>query len=152
MATVNALVLRAPGTNCDLEACYALELARAATRRMHVNALLASPAALMDYQIMVIPGGFSYGDDVAAGKILANQLRLGLADTLLRFRDAGRLIMGICNGFQVLIKAGLLPGWENSQEPMRPATLAGNDSGKFEDRWIHMSAEPQQCVFLQGVQ
>src|SRR5437870_331024 len=151
MATVNALVLRAPGTNCDLEACYAFELAGAKPTRVHVNVLLESPATLNDYQIMVIPGGFSYGDDVAAGKILANQLRLRLTDHLRRFRDSAKLTIGICNGFQVLIKAGLLPGWDAGAAELQPATLANNDSGKFEDRWIHMVAEPGRCVFLQGV-
>jgi phosphoribosylformylglycinamidine synthase len=152
MATVNVLVLRAPGTNCDMEACHAFELAGARPTRVHVNALLESAAVLTDYQILVVPGGFSYGDDVAAGKILANQLRIGLADHLRRFRDSGKLILGICNGFQVLIKSGVLPGWDDSNGDVQPATLANNDSGKFEDRWIHMVAEPEQCVFLQGIE
>jgi len=152
MATVNVLVLRAPGTNCDMEACHAFDLAGARPARVHVNALLESPAMLTEYQIMVVPGGFSYGDDVAAGKILANQLRIGFADHLRRFRDSDKLIIGICNGFQVLIKSGLLPGWDDSNGDVQPATLANNDSGKFEDRWIHMVAEPGRCVFLQGIE
>jgi phosphoribosylformylglycinamidine synthase len=152
MATVNALVLRAPGTNCDLEACYALELARAKPTRVHVNALLESPATLDEYQILLIPGGFSYGDDVAAGKVFANQLRLRLGDHLRRFRDSGKLTLGICNGFQVLVKAGLLPGWNDSGSDSQDTTLANNDSGKFEDRWIHMLARPGRCVLLQGIE
>jgi phosphoribosylformylglycinamidine synthase len=156
MGTVNVLVLRAPGTNCDMEACHAFELAGGRPTRVHVNALLDSPATLTDYQILVVPGGFSYGDDVAAGKILANQLRIGLADHLRQFRDSvgGKLIIGICNGFQVLIKSGLLPGWNDSDPDgdVQPATLANNDSGKFEDRWIHLAAEPGRCVFLQGIE
>src|SRR5437867_908814 len=82
MATVNVLVLRAPGTNCDEEACYAFERVAGRPNRVHVNALLESPCMLHDYQVLVLPGGFAYGDDVAAGKILANQLRLRLADQL----------------------------------------------------------------------
>jgi phosphoribosylformylglycinamidine synthase len=151
MATVNVLVLRAPGTNCDGETCHAFALAGARPTRVHVNALLESPGMLGEYQVLVIPGGFCYGDDVAAGKILANQLRIGLADHLRGFRDAGKLIIGICNGFQVLIKSGLLPGWDDSGGDVQPATLANNDSGKFEDRWIHMVAKPGKCVFLAGI-
>ncbi len=151
MATVNVLVLRAPGTNCDMEACHAFELAGARPTRVHVNALVESPRILDEYQVLVVPGGFSYGDDVAAGKILANQLRIGLGDSMRQFRDSGRLIIGICNGFQVLIKSGLLPGWDETNGDMQPATLANNDSGKFEDRWIHMIGEPGRCVFLQGI-
>ncbi len=151
MATVNVLLLRAPGTNCDQEACHAFELAGARPTRVHVNAVVESPTLLADYQVLVVPGGFSYGDDVAAGKILANELRISLADHLRKFRDSGKLIIGICNGFQVLIKSGLLPGWDDGDGATQPATLANNDSGKFEDRWIHMIAEPGNCVFLQGV-
>jgi phosphoribosylformylglycinamidine synthase len=95
----------------------------------------------------VIPGGFAYGDDVAAGKILANQLSVFLADELRRFRDREKLILGICNGFQALLKAGLvLP--PDDDGPL--ATLAHNESGKFEDRWIHLQANPGKCPFLQG--
>src|SRR5262245_53550628 len=148
MAAVNVLVLRAPGTNCDEEACYAFELAGGRPERIHVNALVDIPKRLGNYQIIVVPGGCSYGDDVAAGKILANQLRVGLSDELAQFRDSGKLIIGICNGFQVLIKAGLLPGGSNGSAVTQAATLANNDSGKFEDRWIHLLAEPGKCVFL----
>ena len=151
MGTVQVLVLRAPGTNCDGEACHAFELAGARPTRVHVNALLGSPRTLADYQVLVVPGGFSYGDDVAAGKILANQLRIGLSDHLRAFRDAGKLIFGICNGFQVLIKSGLLPGWDDAEAASQPATLAHNDSGRFEDRWIHLAADPGHCPILQGI-
>jgi phosphoribosylformylglycinamidine synthase I len=152
MATVSVLVLRAPGTNCDEEACYALERAGARPTRVHVNTLSESPAMLRDHQMLLIPGGFCYGDDVAAGKILANILRIRLAEELRRFCGAGKLVMGICNGFQVLIKSGFLPGWDDRAGGDQPATLAGNDSGKFEDRWIHMTADPGPCVFLQGIE
>jgi phosphoribosylformylglycinamidine synthase len=107
---------------------------------------------LREYQLLVIPGGFAYGDDVAAGKILANQLRLRLAEPILQFRDSGKLVLGICNGFQVLIKSGLLPGWENSAGDAQPATLALNQSGHFEDRWVHLAAGPGRCPFLAGVE
>src|SRR5262249_8713462 len=109
--------------------------------------LREQPRLLREYQILIIPGGFTYGDDVAAGKILANQLAHFLEDALRRFRDADRLILGICNGFQVLLKAGLIvPPDEDG--PL--ATLAHNASGKFEDRWVHLQAAPGRCPFLKG--
>jgi phosphoribosylformylglycinamidine synthase len=100
------------------------------------------------YQVLVIPGGFTYGDDVAAGKILACQLRHFLADGLRRFRDADKLILGVCNGFQVLLKAGLLVP---PDEDGPVATLAHNSSGKFDDRWVHLTATPGKCPFLTGI-
>ena len=122
MATPRVLILRAPGANCDAETQFAFEKAGAVAERVHINRLRERPSELMRYQILVIPGGFTYGDDVAAGKILANQLAHLLDDSLRRFRDAERLILGICNGFQVLLKAGLLmPPWRRSR---RPAPIA----------------------------
>src|SRR2546426_10793686 len=108
MTTVRVLVLRAPGANCDVEAQYAFELAGAAADRVHINRLREDPGLLRRYQILVIPGGFTYGDDVAAGKILGNQLAHFLGDALRSFRDKEKLILGVCNGFQALLKAGLL--------------------------------------------
>ena len=108
MATPNVLILRAPGTNCDDEVEFAFEMVGGRGDRMHINALRDNPRLLRDYQILVLPGGFSYGDDVAAGKILAIYLQHFLADALRKFRDEEKLILGICNGFQALLKAGLL--------------------------------------------
>jgi phosphoribosylformylglycinamidine synthase len=147
MAIPRALVLRAPGANCDAEAQFALEQAGAEAERVHVNRLREQPDRLHQYQILVVPGGFTYGDDVAAGKILANQLSHFLGDALRQFRDEEKLILGICNGFQVLLKAGLLmPPDEDG--PL--ATLAHNASGRFEDRWIYLQAQPGRCPFLTG--
>lgn len=147
MAVPRVLVLRAPGANCDEETHYAFELAGAQPERVHINRLRENPELLHRFQILVVPGGFTYGDDVAAGKILANQLSVFLGDTLRTFRDREKLILGICNGFQTLLKAGLLvPPDEDG--PI--ATLAHNDAGKFEDRWVHLQAKPGRCVFLRG--
>jgi phosphoribosylformylglycinamidine synthase len=147
MATPRVLILRAPGANCDGETQFAFEQAGAVAERVHVNRLREKPGLLQRYQVLVIPGGFTYGDDVAAGKILANQLRHFLGDALQRFRDQEKLILGVCNGFQALLKAGLvLPPDEDG--PL--ATLAGNDSGRFEDRWIYVRAAPGPCPFLKG--
>ena len=103
---------------------------------------------LRNYQILVVPGGFSYGDDVAAGKILANQLRHFLGEALRHFRDQEKLLLGICNGFQALLKAGLLVSPDPEDGPL--ATLTGNDSGGYEDRWIYLRATPGKCPFLKG--
>lgn len=148
MATVRALILRAPGANCDAEAQFAFEQAGAQAERIHVNRLRESSALLDHYQVLVIPGGFTYGDDVAAGKVLALQLSHFLADALQRHRDTGKLILGICNGFQALLKAGLLLPPDSQG---LPATLTHNQSGKFEDRWITLQARPGRCPFLQGI-
>ena len=108
MPQPNVLILRAPGTNCDKETAFAFETAGATTETLHVNRLLESPAVLDRFQILCIPGGFSFGDDVAAGQILAVQMRHHLAGRLADFKAAGKLILGICNGFQVIIKSGIL--------------------------------------------
>jgi phosphoribosylformylglycinamidine synthase len=149
MATPKALVLRAAGTNCDRETQYALEQAGFEAKRVHIFRLMDNPKALREYQFLVIPGGFSYGDDVAAGKILANQMLHHLAGELNAFLAAGRLMLGICNGFQVMIKSGLLP-WGNVApgKAHRDVTLGWNDSGRFEDRWIHLRCDSAKCVFV----
>src|SRR5213080_1478229 len=145
MAKPRVLILRAPGANCDGETQFAFEQAGAFAERLHINRLREQPSLLQRYQILVVPGGFTYGDDVAAGKILATQLAHFLEDSLRRFRDADKLILGICNGFQALLKAGLLmPPDEDG--PL--ATLAANTSGRFEDRWIYLKATPAACPFL----
>ncbi len=148
MATPRVLILRAPGANCDGEAQFAFETAGAHAERVHINRLREQPALLQRFQILVIPGGFTYGDDVAAGKILANQLAHFLGDALRRFRDAEKLILGICNGFQAILKAGLLLPADNDG-PL--ATLAANRSGRFQDRWVTLTATPGACPFLRGV-
>ena len=147
---VKTVVLRAPGTNCDAEAVFAFQQAGAEVTSVHVNKLIRREQRLSDYQIMVIPGGFTYGDDIAAGKVLANELRLKLGEDIIRFIETGGLILGICNGFQVLVKAGILP--EPSAEGSPPLTLTANDSGRFECRWVHLAVNKQSpCVFTEGI-
>lgn len=149
MNNVKAIVLRAAGINCDLETVHALELAGASADRIHINRLIENPSLLDDYQIMVFPGGFSYGDDVAAGKILANQIVHHLSDAISKFIDDGKLVLGICNGFQVLVKTGILPDIAGS-EPVEGnhVSIIDNDCGKFEDRWVHLEAGTERCVFV----
>jgi phosphoribosylformylglycinamidine synthase len=145
MAQPRVLILRAPGTNCDVEAAFAFERAGARAERLHVNALLASPAVVDAFQILCVPGGFSYGDDVAAGRILANQIRHHLAGRLRDFHSAGKLILGICNGFQILLKSGLL--LPLAADMSAPATLAWNASGRFEDRWVPLYTSGSSVFF-----
>jgi len=147
MAEVRALVLRAAGVNCDMETRHALELAGAKADRVHVNRLIEDKSLLDRYHIVVFPGGFSYGDDVAAGRILANQIVHHLADPIRRFIDDGKLVLGICNGFQVLVKMGVLPG--NGAFKQEHVTITYNDSGKFEDRWVHLLPQTDRCVFIE---
>lgn len=144
------LVLRAPGTNCDMETGFAFERAGAAATPLHVNRLLENPAIVRDYQILCLPGGFSYGDDVAAGRILGNQIQHHLSDVLREFKEAGKLILGICNGFQILIKSGVLLDPLPDKSPA--ATLTNNDSGKYEDRWVQLRVAGDSCVFLRGIE
>jgi phosphoribosylformylglycinamidine synthase len=148
MPTPRVLILRSPGANCDGETQFAFQRAGAEAELVHINRLRETPKLLHDYQVLCIPGGFSYGDDIAAGKILAHQLMTFLADEIRRFRDQEKLILGVCNGFQVLLKAGLLiPPDEDG--PL--ATLAHNRHGRFEDRWIHMTATPGNCAWLKDI-
>jgi phosphoribosylformylglycinamidine synthase len=149
MASPHVLVLRAPGANCDSETQFAFEFAGAIVDRVHINVLRTHLSQLERYQILVIPGGFAHGDDVAAGKILAVQLGNFLDDALRRFHEADKLILGICNGFQALLKAGLIVP-PDSQGPR--ATLARNGSERFEDRWTRLSAQPGRCPFLTGIE
>jgi phosphoribosylformylglycinamidine synthase I len=141
------LVLRCAGINCNDETAWAFELAGAESEQVHVNRLLEAPALLGGYGALAIPGGFSYGDDVAAGKILATELTTVLGDALRAFVDKGGLVIGICNGFQALVKTGLLPGKVGGRAI--PATLSWNDSHRYEDRWVRVKANATRCVFIE---
>jgi len=147
MAEVKAIVLRAAGINCDVETEHALELAGAKAQRVHINRIIENKSLLDEFQIVVFPGGFSYGDDVAAGKILANQIVHHLFEPLQKFIEQGKLVLGICNGFQVLVKTGILPG--NNSDRQQEVTITNNDSGKFEDRWVYLAPQTDRCVFIE---
>jgi phosphoribosylformylglycinamidine synthase len=144
------LILRSAGTNCDGETAYAFQKAGADVESVHVNRLLENPALLDRFQILAFPGGFSYGDDIAAGKILANQLSHHLAEPLHRFVAAGKPVIGICNGFQVLVKTDLLPG-PLAGKTGQTCTLTNNDSGRFIDRWIKLESRPSPCIWTAGL-
>ena len=143
------LILRTAGTNCDVETDAAFQLAGAETALIHIQNLISGKVDLADYQILAIPGGFSYGDDISAGILLAVEIKHKLTDTLHKFVAEGKLIIGICNGFQVLVRTGLLPGINQSMT--QQTTLAMNASAKFECRWVDLAAEDSPCVFTKGI-
>lgn len=147
---VKVLILRTAGTNCDGETGHAFAAAGGDPQFLHINRLLERPALLEQFQILAIPGGFSYGDDIAAGKILANQIAQHLRQPLARFVAAGKPIIGICNGFQVLVKTDLLPGPLGGRTG-QTATLTHNPSGRFIDRWVHLSPRSKKCVWTRGL-
>src|SRR5262245_12182649 len=149
MALPRVLVLRAPGANCDIETEHAFALAGGAPERWHVRRLLDDPRRVAEFQVFCIPGGFAYGDDLAAGRILGSQMRHHLADVLREFHGAGKLILGICNGFQVLMNTELLIPADDRGPAV---TLTNNDSGHLECRWVRLEVEGSKCVFLSGIQ
>ena len=149
-------VLRVAGTNCDVETKYAFEKAGACAERIHVNRLAKERRLLARFQILAVPGGFSYGDDVGAGKVQAVELMHRLGDEVRAFVDADKLVIGICNGFQVLVKTGLLPGGASTPRVLggggasrkQTVTLASNDSNRFEDRWVRLRVDTSRSVFI----
>ncbi len=158
MKKVNILVLIGYGINCDYETRdgfslveRAFHLGGAEARRVHINDLIEGRERLEDYQILILPGGFSYGDDIASGKVLANKMKTNLGEEIQRFIEAGKLIMGICNGFQVMVKAGLLPGFGGDYGTQK-VTLTFNDSGRFESRWVELGNENDSCIFTRGIE
>jgi phosphoribosylformylglycinamidine synthase len=147
-----ALILHANGTNRDRDASLALELAGAEAEIVHVNQLKAGERRLLDYQMLIIPGGFSYGDDLGAGQLWAQDLRHDLRDDVERFVREGRPVLGICNGFQVLMKSGLLPMGDFASGAERLATLTYNERGHFECRWVTLEAVPNSVsLFTEGM-
>ena len=149
MAKVRVLVLRTAGINCDEEVVYGWQLAGAAPTLAHINALAENPSMLDDVQIVTIPGGFSYGDDLGAGIILAQRIVLDLAEPMQRLVDRDGGLLGICNGFQVLVKAGLLPAGDVGADRV---TVTYNDSAKFEARWVKLKVCTDRCAYLKDRQ
>jgi phosphoribosylformylglycinamidine synthase subunit PurQ / glutaminase len=155
---VKVIVIRTAGTNCNEETAFAFSRSGAHVEQVHINALMSGTKKLSDYHILALPGGFSYGDDIASGRILANELRLKLGEDIKQFIRDGKLIIGICNGFQILAKAGILPGlgWSSNRTLAgarnigQEATLFYNDSAKFETRWVHLKME-SRCVWTKGM-
>jgi len=148
------LILKTAGINCDEELKHGFELAGSSAEIIHINELVKGERSLGEFDILGFPGGFSYGDDLSAGRVLSTEFMAHLKSDLLNFYNSGGLIIGICNGFQVLVKAGILPdpsNLSNDEESAANATLFWNDSGKFEDRWVTLRVEPDtKCVWTKG--
>ncbi|GIW98805.1 MAG: phosphoribosylformylglycinamidine synthase [Pirellulaceae bacterium] len=152
MAKPRVMVLRAPGTNCDMETSYAFALAGAVPEVVHINRLVENPRVAADYQILCFPGGFSYGDDIAAGRILAQRLQVHAREVIEGFRESDRLVLGICNGFQVMMRLGIFfPTSIYGNAAGATATLTLNRQGRFEDRWVHLRTTESNSVFLCGI-
>jgi phosphoribosylformylglycinamidine synthase len=153
MVSPRVCVLRAPGTNCDVETAHAFALAGATADRVHLFRLLESPELLRDYQALCIPGGFSYGDDLGAGVIFSGHLRDQLHDSVYEFLQSDTLILGICNGFQVLLKSGLLTRSPDAADgsAAQTMTLTWNSNSRYTDRWVRLKVASSSCVFLRGM-
>ena len=161
MATkVKAIVITGYGTNCEMEMAHACRLGGAdQVDIVHMSELLHGEYRLDDYHLLNLPGGFLDGDDLGAGQAGAHRLRYAtvkgggerLQEQLLRFIDAGKLVIGVCNGFQLMVKMGLLPGFDNRHD-QRQVSLTYNDSSRFEDRWVALAVdEKSPCVFTKGL-
>jgi phosphoribosylformylglycinamidine synthase len=148
---VRVLVLTGFGLNCDYETAYAFELAGAVSTRVHINTLIAGKDDLRHYDILVFDGGFSWGDDHGAGVLEAARFRSNMGEALLEFIEEGKLVLGICNGFQALVNLGLLPGFDGDYKT-RKVALTFNDCGNFRDDWVTLAGNAQSpCVFTGGI-
>jgi len=156
MKAVKALVLTGYGLNCDYETDYALKIAGADSDRVHINEIISSQKQdarlrLDDYHILVLGGGFSWADDHGAGVIMATRLRYTIGEQIEKFIGKGKLVLGICNGFQALVNLGLLPGIDGDYRSRRVA-ITYNDSGNFIDTWVRLTVrEDTACVFTRGI-
>ncbi|MBL8885631.1 MAG: phosphoribosylformylglycinamidine synthase subunit PurQ [Phycisphaerales bacterium] len=159
MTRPTALVIRAPGTNCDQEMCRAFQLAGATPELLHLDALVKDPAQLERFQLIGFPGGFSYGDDIASGRIFAMRCRETLYPALRAAVERAVPMIGACNGFQVMVQIGLLPGpgagqsWPTDRAPEQTVALTDNENGRFCDRWVGMVSEPKsRCIWTKGIE
>lgn len=149
---VRALVITGFGLNCEAETSQAFQMAGAVPAQVHLNDLLDGQRSLDEFHILAFVGGFSFGDHIASGRVLANRLKHRLAEPIQRFIADGKLIIGICNGFQTLAKLGILPGLDGDYR-RQSVTLMDNDCGTFRDAWVRLRAEAgNPCVFTRGIE
>lgn len=153
MGKAQVLILSGYGVNCEVETGWAFEKAGADRVTItHINRAIAGEVSLDDFQVLVFPGGFSFGDHIASGRVLGVKVKQELGPRLTEFVRSGRLVLGICNGFQVLVKTGLLPGDDEQVFAPQKVTLAHNDSARYEDRWVTLKANPKsRSPFLRDV-
>ena len=152
MSTVDVLILTGFGLNCDNETAHAFELAGGTAHRVHINAVISGQVKLADYHILALGGGFSWGDDHGGGVIQAIKMKNHIGDDLLTFVEDGKLMIGICNGFQALVNMGLLPGLDQDYT-RRNVSVTFNDCGNFRDQWVRLAANSNSpCVFTRGIE
>lgn len=153
---VRVAVLFGFGINCDRETAAVFDMVGGTSERLHVNHLVQGNRSLEEFDILAVPGGFSFGDHLGSGRLLGNRLRFALREQLQKFVSSGKPIIGICNGFQALVKTGLLPGPENaSLEPdlIQRASLTLNNTGRYEDRWVTLEFDSESpCIWTKGIQ
>ena len=148
---IRALIITGFGLNCEAETAHALTLAGAAPEQLHLNDLLDGPGSLAGFHLLAFIGGFSFGDHIASGRVLANRLKHRLAEPIQQFIADGKLIIGICNGFQTMVKLGILPGLDGDYR-RQTVSVVYNDCGVFRDAWVHLSVEPASpCIFTRGL-
>ncbi len=153
---VRVAVLFGFGINCDRETAAVFDMVGGTSERLHVNHLVQGNRSLEEFDILAVPGGFSFGDHLGSGRLLGNRLRFALREQLQKFVSSGKPIIGICNGFQALVKTGLLPGPETaSLEPdlIQRASLTLNNTGRYEDRWVTLEFDSESpCIWTKGIQ
>ncbi len=143
-----ALVINAPGINCNVETGFAVEQAGGIAYQVHINEWRDGGIQLDDYQMLLLSGGFSHGDDIASGRILGLELRTRFGEELNRFVAAGKAVVGICNGFQVLVESGLLPKGESTADREKELSLVNNENNTFECRWNQLRVEDSVCRYI----
>jgi phosphoribosylformylglycinamidine synthase len=149
--TPRILIITGYGLNCEAESKHAWELARAQPELVHFNDLVAAPARLREFSALMFIGGFSYGDHMGSGHVFALRVKHRLRDELQAFIAAGKLVLGVCNGFQIMVKLGLLPGLDGDYFTQRIA-LMQNDCGAFQNFWVPLRFEASSpCVFTRGL-
>ncbi|MFA5842894.1 MAG: phosphoribosylformylglycinamidine synthase I [Candidatus Gracilibacteria bacterium] len=147
----SVLVLAGYGINCEEETKFISEKVGAKASVVHINDLIANPKQMEAHQIMVFPGGFSYGDDVGSGIAYANKVKNNIWDDVVKFVKEDKLVLGICNGCQIMANLGLVPGF-NGEYGKREIALCWNASARYECRWVDMKTVSQKCVWMKGIE
>ncbi|MCF7791388.1 MAG: phosphoribosylformylglycinamidine synthase I [Victivallales bacterium] len=149
---VKSLIITGYGLNCETETKAAFDYCGATSDLIHLNDILKEKNILNSYHILSFIGGFSFGDHLGGGTVFANKVKYGLKEQITEFIKSGKLIIGICNGFQTLIRMGLLPGLKENYFTSQKVALDWNDSGVFRDSWVTLKTNPESpCVFIKDI-
>ncbi|HOF34426.1 MAG TPA: phosphoribosylformylglycinamidine synthase subunit PurQ [Spirochaetota bacterium] len=149
MAKVKALIMTGYGINCDAETKFAFELAGGEAEIIHINDLIKNKSLIKQFRIIAFPGGFSYGDDTGSGKAYANKIRNNLSEEFSEFVSGDNLVIGICNGFQIISNIGIVPGYSKLGEG--DVALEHNNHGRYECGWVDLNVSENNSVFLRGI-